>query len=84
VAISEQGLRFAAIESRLARLEGLFEQMNARVESIEARLTRLEAKVDVQFRWMIGLTMTTWVTLMVALIVMWTSLSTQIAALPHK
>ncbi|PWT75311.1 MAG: hypothetical protein C5B60_05545 [Chloroflexi bacterium] len=58
MAISEQGLRFAAIESRLAHLEGLFEQMNARVGSIDDRLTRLEAKVDRQFLWLVGIQIT--------------------------
>lgn len=59
-----------SVEIRLARLEGVYQQVNERLRSIEERLengleslrqdlgqriSRLEEKVDRQFYWVVGL-----------------------------
>ena len=46
----------ADVAARLSRLEGIVEQLNQ-------RLTNLEARVDSGFRWMIGIQVTTLLTL---------------------
>ncbi|MDE2999115.1 MAG: hypothetical protein OXU79_08565 [Gemmatimonadota bacterium] len=46
----------ADVAARLSRLEGIVEQLNQ-------RLTNLKARVDSGFRWMIGIQVTTLLTL---------------------
>ena len=51
-------------EGRIARLEGIVEQMNERLGRVEAKIdaTRaaLEAKIDSNLRWIIALQVATW------------------------
>ena len=51
-------------EGRIARLEGIVEQMNERLGRVEAKIdaTRaaLEAKIDANLRWIIALQVATW------------------------
>lgn len=44
-----------ALEVRMARLEGAYEQIDKRLGSIDSRLLSLEQKLDRQFLWMLGL-----------------------------
>lgn len=46
------------VVARLARLEGIVEQMNQRLTSLESRLSNLETRVDNGFRWVIGIQVT--------------------------
>lgn len=50
--------KFAEFDARLARIEGIVEQMDKRMSSVESRLTNLESRVDSGFRWVIGLLIT--------------------------
>ena len=50
--------KFAEFDARLARIEGIVEQMDKRMSSVELRLTNLESRVDSGFRWVIGLLIT--------------------------
>ncbi len=51
-------------EGRIARLEGIVEQVNERLGRVETKIdaTRvaLEAKIDSNLRWIIALQMATW------------------------
>ncbi len=62
---------------RIAHLEGAYEQIDKRLGSIEGRMASLERKVDdgftqlraeihTTFRWVIGVILINWVTLMLA------------------
>ena len=52
--------RLAALESRVAKIEGTLEQMEHRFASVERRLDSLEIRIN----WVIGLVMTSWLTIM--------------------
>lgn len=67
------------VEERMAKLEGAFEQMNARLGSleaqmtarfgaIEARLNSLEAEIRSNFRWLLGTQLTMWITIIAAIL----------------
>lgn len=51
-------------EGRIARLEGIVEQINIRLSSVEAKLDAnreaLESKIDSLLRWVIALQVATW------------------------
>jgi hypothetical protein len=62
------------MESRIARLEGAYEQIADRLNAVERSLEALRAEmnarfsqVDQKFMWMIGLQFTTWITVMLAI-----------------
>ncbi len=66
-----------ALAVRIAHLEGAYEQIDKRLGSIEGRMASLERKVDdgftqlrgeihTTFRWVIGVILVNWVTLMLA------------------
>jgi hypothetical protein len=68
-----------ALDVRMARLEGAYEQINARLGTIETRLdslgsrmdarfNALESRMEARFNWVIGLLPTSWVTLMLAIL----------------
>lgn len=50
--------KFAEFDARLARIEGIVEQMDKRMSSMETRLANLELRVDSRFKWVIGLLIT--------------------------
>jgi tetrahydromethanopterin S-methyltransferase subunit B len=52
-----------SLEERMARLEGMVEQMNHRLGNLETRLASLENKIDNNFHWVMGIMLTTWITL---------------------
>ncbi|MCS7207669.1 MAG: hypothetical protein NZ951_07050 [Dehalococcoidia bacterium] len=53
---------------RLARLEALLEKVRDRLERFETRLDRLEARQDSQFRWLMGVMLGMWVTVIAAVL----------------
>ncbi len=74
---------FAQIDRRLARLEDDFRefrryvedrfqvpqgQSEARFTGLETRLTSLESKVDRNFRWLVGMLLAGWLSVMMTLL----------------
>jgi hypothetical protein len=65
-----------AVEQRIARLEGSYEQIRDRLNSIDSRLTSIdgrfgqidarfahfEQRLDSRFAWLLGIVVTSWVT----------------------
>ncbi|MFN3476154.1 MAG: hypothetical protein ACK4Z6_01175 [Candidatus Methylomirabilales bacterium] len=56
------------LEERMAKLEGAFEQMNARLGSIEGRLSAIETEIRSNFRWLLGTQLTMWITIIAAIL----------------
>ena len=53
------------LEERMARIEGILEQVDKRIGgSVENRLNHLET----WFRWMLGILITMWVTIILAIL----------------
>lgn len=59
-----------AVEERVARLEGRldehgrhFDQINYKLSDIDRSFKELSQKIDSNFRWTIGILITTWITL---------------------
>lgn len=58
------GSRFGALEQRVARLDGGFDQMDKRLSGLEQRIANIEALQ----RWALGITITSWITIMLAIL----------------
>ena len=63
------------LEERMAKIEGILEQVDKRIGSmenrlnrLEDRLNRLETRLQAQFRWMLGILITMWVTIILTVI----------------
>jgi hypothetical protein len=67
------------LDVRIAHLEGAYEQIDKRLGSVEGRIASLEHKVDAGFaqlraelgttsRWVVGIVLVNWVTLMLAIL----------------
>jgi hypothetical protein len=60
------------IEERVARIEGIVEQMNGRLNHIESDLRDLRSdltqKIESSFRWTMGLMLTMWATIILAIV----------------
>ena len=57
-----------ALEQRVSRLEGVLEQINERLGALERDVRDLRAEMRGQFRWMVGLMVVQWVTLLGAVV----------------
>ena len=65
----------AGVGGRLARVEGILEQMDRRLNHIEsylkdfrADIRSLDTKIDRNFRWTLGIFIPLWITIIVAII----------------
>lgn len=56
-----------ALEERVARLEGIVEEIRSRLDDLNARMSSLEARMQTQFLWLLG-------TMLGILIPMWVSI----------
>ncbi|HIC96545.1 TPA: hypothetical protein EYP12_07980 [Candidatus Bipolaricaulota bacterium] len=63
------------LEERIARIEGVLEQMNerfnhldSRLQALENRINALDSKLDSHFRWTIAVIITMWVTVIAAVL----------------
>jgi hypothetical protein len=56
------------LEARVAHLEGIVEEMRSRLTAIESRLTSLEGRIQTQFLALVGVLVSMWVTLIVAIL----------------
>jgi tetrahydromethanopterin S-methyltransferase subunit B len=70
--------RIAHLESSVEHLNGAFDQlgkrlddlrsdMNANFGRLDVRVERLEGRIESRFQWMLGLQMTSWLTLILAI-----------------
>jgi len=68
-----------ALDVRMARLEGAYEQIDRRLDTLHGDVLtltqrldrvdqRLEQKLDANFRWVIGVILANWTTLMLAIL----------------
>ena len=55
-------------QERMARIEGVLEQMNEPLDHLESPVIGLRAELQTDFRWLIGFVIGTWITLMLTLI----------------
>lgn len=63
------------MEERLAKVEGILEQMDKRLNHMEAEMSELRAvitelkkSIDTNFRWTVGLIIGIWVTVIVVIL----------------
>jgi tetrahydromethanopterin S-methyltransferase subunit G len=61
-----------SLEERIARIEGILNQMDKRLNHLETEVVELSDKIDRNFRWTIGIMLSIlipmWVTIMLAII----------------
>ena len=57
-----------SVEERLARLETRLDEVVARLDRLEARLNRLEARQEEHFRWIMGVILVMWATVIAAVL----------------
>jgi tetrahydromethanopterin S-methyltransferase subunit G len=57
--------RLGSIDNRIASLE---HTVNERTDRVEQRIDRVEQKLDATFRWVIGIVLVNWITLMLAVL----------------
>ena len=64
--------RMGRLESDMAELKGAYHQIDKRLGELRADLTafdgRLDRKIDNRFAWVMGVQMSSWVTIMIALV----------------
>jgi len=59
---------YPGLEERMAKIEGILEQMNARLNHLEGEVRGLRAELHTDVRWIIGFVVGTWITLMLTLL----------------
>jgi len=57
-----------SLEERLTKVEGILEQMDRRLNHVETEISDLRSEIRSLFRWVIGLILGMWVTIMMTLI----------------
>jgi len=55
------------LEERIGRLEGRIEEMSKRLNHIESDLRELRSDLKSNFKWTVGLLITMWVTVILAI-----------------
>ena len=60
--------RMAKSEERIARMEGIMEEIRTRVGNMEARFEDLAREMRGNFRWLLGIMVTMWVTIILAVL----------------
>jgi len=55
------------LEERIGRLEGRTEEMSKRLNHIESDLRELRSDLKSNFKWTVGLLITIWVTVIIAI-----------------
>ena len=59
----------AQVGERLTKLEGTVAELRSDMADLRSEVKRLEGTIDTNFRWMVGILMTTWVTIILAIII---------------
>ena len=64
-----------ALEQRVAKVEGILEEVRARLNHMEseirdvrAEISELRREIHINFRWMVGIMLIIWVTIILAII----------------
>lgn len=57
-----------SIEERVAKIKGILEQMNERISKLENEVSHLRSEMHSQFRWLTGLILGMWITVICTLI----------------
>ena len=57
-----------SLEERIAKIEGILEQMDKRLNHLESNMINLNKRIDSLFKWLIGLILGMWTTIMVTLV----------------
>ena len=57
-----------SLEERVARIEGILEQMDRRLNHIETELGELRRELNSRFLWLLGVQISMWVTIILAIL----------------
>ena len=55
-------------DGRIGRVEGILEEVCARLNNLESRVGRLQAQMQTQLYWLLGVIVTMWVTIILAVL----------------
>jgi hypothetical protein len=55
-------------DGRIGRVEGILEEVRTRLNNMENCIDRLESKMQTQFYWLLGVMITMWVTIILAVV----------------
>ena len=56
----------ATMKERITKIEGILEQINERLNHFGERFNRIEDGMKTNFRWTVGIILTMWVTIIIA------------------
>ncbi len=56
------------MEERMARLEGIMEQMDKRLNHIETEISELRTEINSNFKWTLGLLIPMWVSIIATIL----------------
>jgi hypothetical protein len=62
-------MKEGGLEERVARIEGILEQMDKRLNHIESELRDLRKDLNNRFLWILGVLITMWVTIILAILI---------------
>jgi hypothetical protein len=62
-------MKEGGLEERVARIEGILEQMDKRLNHIESELRDLRRDLNNRFLWILGVLITMWVTIILAILI---------------
>lgn len=57
-----------ALEERMAKIEGAFEQVAQRLNHLETEMAYLRERLDRNLYWILGIQITMWVTIILAIL----------------
>jgi hypothetical protein len=62
-------MKEGSLEERVARIEGILEQMDKRLNHIESELRDLRRDLNNRFLWILGVLIIMWVTIILAILI---------------
>jgi hypothetical protein len=57
-----------SLEERVARIEGILDQMDKRLNHIESEIRDLKRDLNYRFYWLLGVQLSMWVTIILAIL----------------
>jgi hypothetical protein len=61
-------LRAVSLEERVARIEGILEQVDKRLNHLESEVRELRRDLNNRFFWLLGVQISMWVTIILAIL----------------